>query len=491
MNSRFTKRVRRRTSYQPSYDRNDGLPGVVYVLHNEAMRNGLYKIGQSTRSGAQRARDLNFTVGTETPKMFKCIFEEKTVDCGRAEKAVHERLKEHRLTKQEYFEVDLEYAKLVIIEECAKQVPAVQEKTVVRNSHFKLGPGTSAQYHTNERFIRDEISAKQAMWRLGVVKSKVADGKVEGLKWGVVWLVGFWLFFGMMGAKDSIGWLAVGVGIIAYFINKNGPAKAYLSSKEARDILARIENEVRQGAQSETANPIHDDKPLVPVQSIVPNQPDANAELKMALENKHQQALIGVRIGEITKLTLEDAIKVGLGTRLKMISGLLQNLKRAVLEKNICDMLQNSPPMKVSPNEALAICRLVENDLRLQWGWPLEIQPQNVLSTPFETQGGNDTHAGVARQIAPTSVPEARSNMGSSDFMMSLTPSKELAAIVGDEPLPRTEVIGKIWNYIKRQRLQDSHNPRLINADEKLMKIFEKNQVTLFEMAGLIGKHLR
>lgn len=53
------------------------------------MRVGIYKIGQSTRSGGHRARDLNYTVGTETPKMFKCIFEERTDDCGRAEKAVH------------------------------------------------------------------------------------------------------------------------------------------------------------------------------------------------------------------------------------------------------------------------------------------------------------------------------------------------------------------------------------------------------------------
>ena len=114
-----------------NFDRNDGLSGVVYILHNEAMRAGVYKIGQSTRSGNARANDLNRTVGTETPKLFKCIFEVHTVDCGRAEKAVHLRLKAHRMTNQEYFDVDLELAKLVIREECAKQLPPRPPEPVV------------------------------------------------------------------------------------------------------------------------------------------------------------------------------------------------------------------------------------------------------------------------------------------------------------------------------------------------------------------------
>ena len=118
------KKLRRDFPYRPNYDRNDGLPGVVYVLHNEAMREGVYKIGQSTRSGQARAHDLNRTVGTETPKLFKCIFEMNTVDCGRAEKAVHFRLSAHRMTKQEYFDVDIELAKTVIIEECNNQILA-------------------------------------------------------------------------------------------------------------------------------------------------------------------------------------------------------------------------------------------------------------------------------------------------------------------------------------------------------------------------------
>ena len=76
-------------------------------------------------------------------------------------------------------------------------------------------------------------------------------------------------------------------------------------------------------------------------------------------------------------------------------------------------------------------------------------------------------------------------------FMKPLTPSAELAAVVGKDPLPRTEVIKKLWDYIKANNLQDPANKRNINADDKLAKVFGKKQVTMFEMAGLIGKHLK
>jgi len=75
--------------------------------------------------------------------------------------------------------------------------------------------------------------------------------------------------------------------------------------------------------------------------------------------------------------------------------------------------------------------------------------------------------------------------------MNPLTPSAELAAIVGSNPLPRTEVVKKMWDYIKANGLQDKANKRNINADDKLLKIFGKKQVTMFEMTGLVSKHLK
>jgi chromatin remodeling complex protein RSC6 len=77
-------------------------------------------------------------------------------------------------------------------------------------------------------------------------------------------------------------------------------------------------------------------------------------------------------------------------------------------------------------------------------------------------------------------------------FMKAMTPSSTLAAVVGSMPLPRTEVTKKIWDYIKKNKLQDSENKRLINADEKLRQVFGgKKQVSMFEMTKLVSNHLK
>ena len=76
-------------------------------------------------------------------------------------------------------------------------------------------------------------------------------------------------------------------------------------------------------------------------------------------------------------------------------------------------------------------------------------------------------------------------------FMKALTLSPALAAVLGDKPLPRTEIVSKLWVYIKANKLQDNINKRMINADAKLKAVFGKAQVSMFEMAGLIGKHVK
>ena len=121
----MARRTMRRVSGLAStinYDRNDGRPGVVYVLANAAFRDDWFKIGQSTRSGARRASELNFEASTGTPKHFHCVCEVATKDCGRAEKAVHAELAQYRMgaTGQEYFCVPLDTAKAVIIEVCGR-----------------------------------------------------------------------------------------------------------------------------------------------------------------------------------------------------------------------------------------------------------------------------------------------------------------------------------------------------------------------------------
>ncbi len=91
---------------------------------------------------------------------------------------------------------------------------------------------------------------------------------------------------------------------------------------------------------------------------------------------------------------------------------------------------------------------------------------------------------------APAKKAAAAKRTPNAAFMKALTPSAELAAVVGNTPLPRTEVVSKLWTYIKKHDLQDKANKRNINADAKLKAIFGKDQVSMFELASLIGKHV-
>ena len=77
-------------------------------------------------------------------------------------------------------------------------------------------------------------------------------------------------------------------------------------------------------------------------------------------------------------------------------------------------------------------------------------------------------------------------------FMKPMQPSSSLGAVVGNNPMPRSEVTKKIWGYIKKNGLQDNKNRRMINADDKLLSVFgNKKQVSMFEMTKLVNKHLK
>ena len=77
-------------------------------------------------------------------------------------------------------------------------------------------------------------------------------------------------------------------------------------------------------------------------------------------------------------------------------------------------------------------------------------------------------------------------------FMKPMQPSAQLAAVVGNGPLPRTEVTKKLWGYIKKKNLQDPKERRMINADDALRPVFGgKKQVSMFEMTKLVNKHLK
>lgn len=166
----FRHRRKRESSYG-NFDQNDGKPGVVYILTNEAFIKNYHKIGQTTYSGAHRAFDLNEKAGTGLPKKHVCVFECRTVDCGRAEKLVHERLKNYRQGYQEFFLVDFEIAKAAVIEACQsidasahKAAAMAQVQAERENQLFRDAAIRQAQIHEKQLATAkaDDLARKAA-----------------------------------------------------------------------------------------------------------------------------------------------------------------------------------------------------------------------------------------------------------------------------------------------------------------------------------------
>lgn len=76
-------------------------------------------------------------------------------------------------------------------------------------------------------------------------------------------------------------------------------------------------------------------------------------------------------------------------------------------------------------------------------------------------------------------------------FMAPLQPDDTLANVVGSKPLPRTEIVKKVWDYIKKHNLQDKENRRMINADEKTKPLFGKDQISMFDLAKVVNNHIK
>jgi chromatin remodeling complex protein RSC6 len=95
----------------------------------------------------------------------------------------------------------------------------------------------------------------------------------------------------------------------------------------------------------------------------------------------------------------------------------------------------------------------------------------------------------AAKKAAPKKKSARKPNAA---FMAALTPSETLGAVVGTKPLPRTEIIKKIWDYIKKNGLQDKQNKRMINGDDKLKAVFGgKEQISMFELAKVVNNHVK
>ena len=97
----------------------------------------------------------------------------------------------------------------------------------------------------------------------------------------------------------------------------------------------------------------------------------------------------------------------------------------------------------------------------------------------------------TVRKAAKKAAPKKKRTPNAA-FMKPMQPDEALSAVVGSSPIPRTEITKKLWQYIKRNGLQDAKVRRNINADEKLLRVFGgKKQVSMFEMTKLVNKHIK
>ena len=113
-----------------------------------------------------------------------------------------------------------------------------------------------------------------------------------------------------------------------------------------------------------------------------------------------------------------------------------------------------------------------------------------ATKTPFGKAAKAPAAKKAAAKKAPAAKKAAAEKAPRKAAVGTLKPSAALAAVIGDGTYARTEVVKKIWDYIKAHNLQDAANKRAINADAKLRAVFGKDQVTMFELAGIVGKHL-
>lgn len=96
-----------------------------------------------------------------------------------------------------------------------------------------------------------------------------------------------------------------------------------------------------------------------------------------------------------------------------------------------------------------------------------------------------------SKTAAKKAAPKKAARKPNAAFMAPLTPDDKLAEVIGNKPAPRTEIVKKMWDYIKKHDLQDQKNKRMINADDKLKPLFGKAQVSMFELAKIVNNHIK
>jgi len=99
--------------------------------------------------------------------------------------------------------------------------------------------------------------------------------------------------------------------------------------------------------------------------------------------------------------------------------------------------------------------------------------------------------APAKKKVAKKAPKKKSARKPNAAFMAALNPSSTLAEVIGNKPMARTEIVKKIWDYIKKNNLQDKKNRRMINGDAKLRALFGKDQVSMFDLAKIISKHVK
>jgi chromatin remodeling complex protein RSC6 len=98
---------------------------------------------------------------------------------------------------------------------------------------------------------------------------------------------------------------------------------------------------------------------------------------------------------------------------------------------------------------------------------------------------------GAAKTATKKTAAKKSARKPNAAFMAPLQPDATLAAVIGNKPMPRTEIVKKVWDYIKKNNLQDKTNRRMINADEKTKPLFGKDQISMFDLAKIVNNHVQ
>lgn len=116
--------------------------------------------------------------------------------------------------------------------------------------------------------------------------------------------------------------------------------------------------------------------------------------------------------------------------------------------------------------------------------------PKKTAATKAPAKAATKAAAAPKKATAKSAAKKSARKPNAA-FMAPLTPNNSLGEVVGSKPLPRTEIVKKVWDYIKKNGLQDQKNKRMINADAKLKPLFGKAQISMFELAKIVNDNIQ